>query len=278
MNAESRNPNTRGHLNAAAGLPVTGKGDYRQNQFGGSFGGPILKDTAHFFLAVERTNQDKTQVVNTQGLFPTQDGEFAVPYRVTPFSGKVTANLNANQFLSVRYGHDKDTQPYGASPNSTFNNWGDSTNAYNSINVNHNWVLSGSKLNEFIFQFADFGNSILSRSSAPNESFPKARPAPTEHAADHGTAQVRRTISWHKSGGGLGHDLRSASTSSTSHTSHHVQHRQGRGVQPASPTTNGPMVTVMTATPREHPDEAVATYSRRLAHQRSTDVNPASAT
>ena len=63
-----------------AASPV--KGDYRQNQFGGSFGGPILKDKAHFFVAVERTHQDTTQAVNTQGLFPTQDGVFAVPYRV----------------------------------------------------------------------------------------------------------------------------------------------------------------------------------------------------
>ncbi len=46
------------------------KGDYRQNQFGGSFGGPIAKDKAHFFAAVERTQQDKTQTVNTSGLFP----------------------------------------------------------------------------------------------------------------------------------------------------------------------------------------------------------------
>src|SRR5258705_10687428 len=29
------------------------KGDYRQNQFGGSFGGPILKDQAHFFFPIQ---------------------------------------------------------------------------------------------------------------------------------------------------------------------------------------------------------------------------------
>src|SRR3982751_1664523 len=50
------------------------KGDYRRNQFGGSFGGPILRDRAHFFAAVERTNQDTTQSVSTKGLYPTQDG------------------------------------------------------------------------------------------------------------------------------------------------------------------------------------------------------------
>ncbi|HEY1909728.1 MAG TPA: TonB-dependent receptor [Vicinamibacterales bacterium] len=194
----------------AGGSPT--KGDYRQNQFGGSFGGPILKDKAHFFVAVERTNQDKTQVVNTQGLFPSQDGVFAVPYRVTPFSGKVTANLSPNQFLSVRYGYDKDTQPYGAAPNSTYDNWGDSTNSYNSINVNHNWVLSGSKLNEFIFQFADFSNNIASRSSAPNQSFPNGvtigANGNTPQTTEQQKYQIRDDFSWHKSGGGLGHDLK----------------------------------------------------------------------
>src|SRR4051812_17268590 len=74
-------------LAAPAGSTAV-KGDYRQNQFGGSLGGPILKDQAHFFFAVERTNQNKTQAVSTQGLFPDQDGIFAVPYRETPFTGK----------------------------------------------------------------------------------------------------------------------------------------------------------------------------------------------
>jgi len=199
-------------LAAPAGTsPV--KGDYRQNQFGGSFGGPILKDQAHFFVAVERTNQDKTQAVNTQGLFPDQDGVFAVPYRETPFSGKVTANLNANQFLSVRYGRDTNSQPYNAAPNSTYNNWGDSANKYNSFNLNHNWVMSGSKLNEFIFQYADFGNTIASRSNKPNESFPNGvttgANGNTPQTTEQTKYQFRDDFSWHASGGGgLGHDFK----------------------------------------------------------------------
>src|SRR6476659_9595496 len=40
------------------------KQDYRQNQFGGSFGGPIAKDRAHFFVAAERTQKDQTQAVD----------------------------------------------------------------------------------------------------------------------------------------------------------------------------------------------------------------------
>jgi hypothetical protein len=189
------------------------KGDYRQNQFGGSFGGPIAKDQAHFFFAVERTNQDKTQAVNTQGLFPDRDGIFAVPYRETPFTGKVTANLNPAQYLSVRFGRDTNSQPYNAAPNSTYDNWGDSTNKYNSVNLNHNWVLGGSKLNEFIFQFADFANTITSRSSKPNESFPNGLTiganGNTPQTTEQRKFQFRDDFSWHKSGGGgLGHDFK----------------------------------------------------------------------
>jgi hypothetical protein len=189
------------------------KGDYRQNQFGGSFGGPIAKDQAHFFFAIERTNQDKTQRVNTQGLFPDKDGIFPVPYRETPLTGKVTANLNPAQYLSVRYGHDSNSQPYNAAPNSTVDNWGDSTNKYHSINLNHNWVLGGSKLNEFIFQYANFANNIASRSSAPNQSFPNGLTiganGNTPQTTEQTKYQFRDDFSWHKSGGGgLGHDFK----------------------------------------------------------------------
>jgi outer membrane receptor protein involved in Fe transport len=189
------------------------KQDYRRNQFGGSFGGPIAKDKAHFFFAIERTQQDTKQVVNTQGLFPDKDGVFGVPYRENIGTGKMTANLSANQYLSVRYGKNNNSQPYNASVNSTSDNWGDSTNKLNSFNINHNWVLGGSKLNEFIFQVADFSNQITSRSSAPNDSFPNGvtigANANTPQTTQQKKYQLRDDFSWHKTGmGGLGHDFK----------------------------------------------------------------------
>jgi hypothetical protein len=199
-------------LNDVTGVTKAVKGDYRQSQFGGSFGGPIEKDKAHFFVAFERTQQDKTQAVNTQGLFPSQDGIFPVPYRENLFTGKVTTNLNPSQYLSVRYARNNNSQPYNAAPNSTFDNWGDSINKFNSINLNHNWVLSGSKLNEFIFQYADFSNNVASRSSKPNESFPNGLTiganANTPQTTQQRKFQFRDDFSWHKSGGGLGHDFK----------------------------------------------------------------------
>jgi outer membrane receptor protein involved in Fe transport len=194
-------------------LGGTGKQDYRRNQFGGSFGGPLVKDKAHFFAALERTQQNTTQVVDTSGLFPDKDGVFAVPYRENLFTAKVTANVNAAQYLSVRYGFNNNSAPYGAARNSTFDNWGDSLNKFNSINLNHNWVMGGSKLNEFIFQYADFSNTIASRSSNPNETFPNGvtigANGNTPQTTEQRKFQFRDDFSWHVTGkGGLGHDFK----------------------------------------------------------------------
>lgn len=100
------------------------KGDYRRNQFGASVGGPIIKDQTHFFAAFERTQQDTTQSVSTEGLFPEKDGVYDLPYRENLFVAKVTHQINTENLLSVRYGYNDNSQVYGASPQSPPESWG----------------------------------------------------------------------------------------------------------------------------------------------------------
>src|SRR5581483_7504526 len=154
------------------------------------------------FVALERTQQHTKQAVTTKGLFPNLDGVYTTPYRENLGTGKVTANLNSSQYLSVRYARNNNSQPYGASPNNTPDNWGDSENKFNSINLNHNWVMGGSKLNEFIFQYADFINTITARSNAPNQSFPNGVTTGANVNTPQTTAQhkyqFRDDFSWHK--------------------------------------------------------------------------------
>ena len=94
------------------------KGDYRRNQFGGSIGGPIVKDRTHFFASFERIQQDTTQAVNTRGLYPEKDGVYTTPYRENMGVAKLTHQVNPQNLLSVRYGYNDNNQPYGASPTS----------------------------------------------------------------------------------------------------------------------------------------------------------------
>jgi Carboxypeptidase regulatory-like domain/TonB dependent receptor-like, beta-barrel len=200
-------------LSPSERIAKASKQDYKRNQFGGSFGGPLAKDKWHFFAAVERTQQDTTQVVDTSGLFPDKNGTFPIPYRENLVTVKTTVNLNSAQYLSVRYGRNSNSQPYGAARNNTFDNWGDSTNKFNSINLNHNTVISGGRLNEFIFQYADFRNNIASRSSAPNEFFPIGvtigANGNTPQTTEQKKYQFRDDFSWHVTGhGGIGHDFK----------------------------------------------------------------------
>jgi hypothetical protein len=186
---------------------------YRRYQFGGSFGGPIALNKAHFFVAAERTSQTTRQSVNTLGLFPSQDGVYDTPMAENLVTAKASVSLTANQYLSIRYGRNTNSQTYGVSSKSTPNNWGDSKNTFNSINLNHNWVLGGTKLNEFILQFATFQNNITSRSSAPQEIFPNGvvtgYNSNTPQTTIQHKWQFRDDFSWHLAGhGGLGHDFK----------------------------------------------------------------------
>jgi outer membrane receptor protein involved in Fe transport len=189
------------------------KQDYRRYQYGGSFGGPILLNRAHFFAAAERTQLDTKQAVDTSGLFPDQDGIFTTPVRENLVTAKGTMNLTTAHYVAVRYGRNTNSQPYGAGPTATVNNWGESKNTFNSINVNHNWVIGGSKLNEFIFQYADFSNAITANSLDPYQIFPNGvtigQNPNTPQQTRQKKWQFRNDFSWNVAGlGGLGHDFK----------------------------------------------------------------------
>ena len=114
----------------------------------------------------------------------------------------------------MRYGRNENSQPYGADPMTPPSGWGTSGNNFNSFNVNHNWVLGGSKLNEFIFQYADFSNAHRRQQHRPDAELPERRHRRPErqHAADD---RSRRSVSSATTSrgiltgmGGLGHDMK----------------------------------------------------------------------
>lgn len=149
------------------------KAPYDRQQFGGSFGGPIVKDRAHFFAAIERQATDQEGVIDTVGIIPSLDGtSIPVPQRDTLFTAKSTASIDPKQFLTVRYGQQKTTAVYGNGANYTPSARGDVTNTFHSLLASHNYVISGDKLNEFMFQYADFKNTILATSTDPTVVFP----------------------------------------------------------------------------------------------------------
>jgi hypothetical protein len=186
------------------------KQDYRRWQYGGSFGGPVIKSKLQYFAAVERTQQDTFQAVTTLGLFPDVDGVYATPYRETLFTSKVTATINSNNYLWIRYGRNENSQPFGPGPLTAPSGWGDSKNKFNSFNGNYNTVLGATALNEFIFQYADFGNNILPLSTETRQTFPNGvavgQNPSTPQTTQQKKWQFRDDFSWSMSGlGGISH-------------------------------------------------------------------------
>jgi hypothetical protein len=141
---------------------------YDRKQYGFSLGGPIVKDKAHFFATYERVDRETNYAVDTGGLFPTYDGTVVpLPFQDDLVSAKLTYNASASQFLQVRYGYQKNSDKYGASPLAAPNGIGTVANRYESILAGHTASIGNNSLNEFVFQYTTFANNISADSNEP---------------------------------------------------------------------------------------------------------------
>lgn len=148
------------------------KQEYQRSQYGLSFGGPIVRDKAHFFLTVENTDRDTSFVVNTRGVFPELDGQaFAIPYEDVLVTAKATMDLSSRQFLQARFGYQQYKDVYSASPLSTPDNLGTLNSDYYSLLLGHNAQIGPTMFNELLFQWSDFENNILPQSTEPTMIF-----------------------------------------------------------------------------------------------------------
>ena len=86
------------------------KPEYRRHQFGGSIGGPILRDRMHFFGAVERTDVEEFYTVNT-GLpqfYSSVEGTFARPFTRNLYFGRVDWQINNAHTVFARWAQEQE--------------------------------------------------------------------------------------------------------------------------------------------------------------------------
>jgi hypothetical protein len=81
----------------AANLPG-GDTPFQRNQFGGNFGGPIIKDKLFFFIAAERTKQDLTAPVIPGGNFTGLSSGFNSPFRENEADGRLDWQIRPNNY------------------------------------------------------------------------------------------------------------------------------------------------------------------------------------
>ncbi len=193
-----------------AGVP---KSDYKRKQYGASFGGPIVRDKAHFFATYEKLNRDTNYVVSTGGIYPSLDGQIVgTPFHDELVTGKGSVNLTPAQFLQVRYGYQKNADIYGASSLGPPNSLGTVANKYASILGGHTWTIGSSKFNEFVFQWTKFDNFISANSDDPNLNFPNGvfvgQNPNTPQSTHQKKYQYKDDFSWSSTLGGKRHDFK----------------------------------------------------------------------
>ena len=159
------------------------KAGFEGQQFGGSVGGPIRKDKAHYFASVDqqffttpftvRFNRDVSAVPPISSIYgkpisgvdnlSSLQGDFQREINLTAFLGKVDYQLNRNNTLSIRYNYSRARlinfgpsaggvegliQSVEAGQNEN------SMDTSHSFAVSNTTVLGNNKFNEVRFQYA----------------------------------------------------------------------------------------------------------------------------
>jgi Carboxypeptidase regulatory-like domain len=146
--------------------------DFMQHQFGGTFGGPIVRDKAFFFLAYDQQEYNETKQTTRLSLIdPTLQafvdtafggalrGDFGPISRTNDGNallGKLDFRLSQKHTASLKYNYTRSSQQNGTFDVDT---WGRSSNALeqdhsHAVNGSLTSLLSSSLSNEFRFQWA----------------------------------------------------------------------------------------------------------------------------
>lgn len=88
--------------------PGEPKAEYERKQYGLSFGGPIIRDKLHFFVAYEGNDQDRAERVTLgnpafEPIFGQYQGSFVQPFREDLFFAKLDFQPSYNQTMDLSF-------------------------------------------------------------------------------------------------------------------------------------------------------------------------------
>jgi outer membrane receptor protein involved in Fe transport len=139
----------------ARGVFEAEKPDYRRDQFGGSLGGPAIRDKMHYFATFERTDTEEFYTVRTgqSAFYSALEGTFPLPSTRNLYSGRLDWQVTPAQSMFVRYlGQDEEKTCQGCGGISASGR--DEVVPRQSMVLGHTWLRGAKHLNDFRFQYA----------------------------------------------------------------------------------------------------------------------------
>jgi hypothetical protein len=122
---------------------------YGQQRFGGSFGGPVVRNRTHFFGAYEYTNVNRENIISLPASNPfasRENGTFAATSREHLLVSKWDHRLTDRSAFFVRYAFDDQYATRTGNPSSDTANVNDASKMHSMIGE-QNWVLSNTTVN-----------------------------------------------------------------------------------------------------------------------------------
>lgn len=144
-------------FSSALPTPVGFKAPFQRSQYGGGFGGPIIKDKMFFFLDGERTIQHTQVPVPVSDPFTQFSGTFADPFREGNLLGRLDYQLTKSARAFYRFSYFK---------NSLGATFGFGYSLYDNVDITRNHVVgvdfnTGSFAHSVRFSFLKFQNQIV---------------------------------------------------------------------------------------------------------------------
>jgi hypothetical protein len=153
------------------GLPAIDRGlpapPFDREQFGGSVGGPVIKDKSWWFTSIEYRNQNAPTQTGVRN-FATDTVDFSsapAPLRDLLFSTRFDQQLTEKNSLMVRYSFNRSTDIAAATaaqatPLIAESERQNSLNRFHSLAAGLTTTVSPTQVNNFTFHYDNFFNNI----------------------------------------------------------------------------------------------------------------------
>jgi outer membrane receptor protein involved in Fe transport len=180
------------------------KPDFRRNSWGAAFGGPIVRDRLHFFLAFEGSSEQRTATVRTgqPQFYSALEGNFPFEYNRRAYFARGDFQINSQQNLFVRYAYDSEDILCETCGGFNANFFGvDVLSPRDSNLVAHTWVMGPRALNEIHAQIPP--SHLDNRNGPPGlELWPSSKKGEFPAERFNGYTQIFRfpSLNWGSNG------------------------------------------------------------------------------